>query len=141
VIVYLDTSALVPLIIAEPTSRRCRSVWDAADAVLCTELGHVEAASALARARRSARMTDVQHDEGLRRLGDLWDQLVSLPVDRSLVREAASLAAAHALRAYDAVHCAAALRHSGSSVVPASGDRELLAAWRASGLDVIDTSR
>jgi predicted nucleic acid-binding protein len=128
------------LIIAEPTSARCRRVWDAADAVLCVELGFVEAAAALARARRAARMSMDQHRDSLQRLDDLWDQVVVLPVDRSLVRHAAELADSHGLRGYDAVHCAAALHHADSSVVPASSDRELLGAWRASGLAVVDTS-
>jgi predicted nucleic acid-binding protein len=140
VIAYLDTSALVPLIIAEPPSSRCRSVWDAADAVMCAELGYVEAAAALARARRAARMTDAEHDESLRRLDDLWAQLLSVPVDGPIVRDAARLAREHALRAYDAVHCAAALRFADPSLVTVSGDRQLLAAWRASGLGVVDTS-
>lgn len=78
--------------------------------------------------------------ESLHRLDDLWDQVIALPVDGSLVREAATLAAVHALRGYGAVHCAAALRHADFSVVPTSADRDLLTAWRASGLAVIDTS-
>ena len=139
-IAYFDTSALVPLIIAEPASRCCRSVWDAADAVLCAELGYVEAAAALARARRSARMTDDEHADALRRLDDLWGQLLSVPVDGHLVREAARLAGEHAVRAYDAVHCAAALRAADPSLVAVGGDRALLAAWRTSGHDVVDTS-
>jgi predicted nucleic acid-binding protein len=140
VIAYFDTSALLPLIITEPASDRCRTVWDAADAVLCAELGYVEAAAALARARRSARMTDDEHAESVRRLDDLWEQLLSVPIDGHLVHEAARLAAEHALRAYDAVHCAAALRSADPSLVAVGGDRQLLAAWRASGHAVVDTS-
>jgi predicted nucleic acid-binding protein len=140
VIAYFDTSALVPLIIAEPASSRCRSVWDAADAVLCADLGYVEAAAALARARRAARMTDDEHQESLRRLDDLWGQLLAVPVDGFLVREAAGLAAEHALRAYDAVHCAAAGRLADSATVAVSGDQALLRAWSAEGLATIDPS-
>jgi predicted nucleic acid-binding protein len=140
VIAYLDTSALVPLLVAEPTSARCRSVWDASDTVLTAELTLVEAAAALARAQRMDRMSGAQHRESLRRLDDLWDQLIALPVDTPLIRTAADLAAAHGLRGYDAVHCAAALRHADSGVVATAGDRGLLDAWQAVGLAVVDTS-
>jgi len=139
-IAYLDTSAIVPLVVAEPTSARCRQLWNAADAVLCAALGYVEAVAALARAHRSARMTADQLAVSRQRLDDLWEQCIILPVDDLLVREAASLAVRHRLRGYDAVHCAAALRHRDSAVVPVTGDRDLLAAWRASGLDVADTT-
>jgi len=140
VIAYLDTSALVPLVVAEPTSPRCRRVWDEAEAVLSVELAYVETAAALARARRMGRLTTDQHREALRRWDDLWDQVVALPVDPRLVRTAAGLAAVHGLRGYDAVHCAAAAQHADSGVVATAGDRDLLGAWRASGLAVVDTS-
>jgi len=73
-------------------------------------------------------------------LDDLWEQCIVLPNDDLLVREAASLAVHHRLRGYEAVHCAAAVRHTDSAVVPVTGDRSLLAAWRSSGLDVADTT-
>jgi predicted nucleic acid-binding protein len=52
VIGYLDTSALVPLLIAEPTSAACRRFWDDADTVVFSRLLYVETAAALAQARR-----------------------------------------------------------------------------------------
>jgi hypothetical protein len=140
VIAYLDTSAFVPLLVAEPATRRCRQVWDSSDTVLSAELTYVEAAAALARAQRMGRLTVAQHSETLRRQDELWDQVVVLPVDTVLVRTAAVLAAAHGLRGYDAVHCAAAVRHADSEVVATAGDRDLLTAWRAAGLAVVDTS-
>ncbi len=115
-------------------------MWDAAEAVLSAELTYVEAAAALARAQRTGRLTPAQHGETLHRWDDLWDQVVVLPVDTALVRSAASLAAIHGLRGHDAVHCAAAVRHADSEVVGTAGDRDLLHAWRTTGLAVVDTS-
>ena len=60
-------------------------------------------------------------------------------VDDDLVRAAGALARAHALRGYDAVHCAAALRVVSATTVALAGDRDLLAAWRHEGLHVLDT--
>ena len=56
-ILYLDTSAFVPLLIAEPTSQTCGALWDAADRLATTRLTQVEAAAALAMAERLGRST------------------------------------------------------------------------------------
>ena len=139
-IVYLDTSALVPLLVAEPGSARCRRLWDEADTVLCAELGYVEAAAALARAERMGRLVGGQREAAIAMLDELWTQLVALPVRMPEIRRAAALAAGFGLRGYDAVHCAVALAHAEDDVVTASGDPELLDAWRAAGLAVVDTA-
>jgi hypothetical protein len=84
-------------------------------------------------------MTWEAHSDRLARLEVLWGELLVLPVDGSLIRSAAALTAEFPLRGYDAVHCAAGLRLADLDMTTVSGDRELLAAWRALGLDVIDT--
>ncbi len=139
-IASLDTSALVRLLVDEPTIARCRQVWDRSEAVLTVELAYVGAVAALARAQRMRRLTAAQHRETLRRWEDLWDQVVAFPVDTALVRTAAELAGVYGLGGYDAVHRAAALHHADSDVVATAGDRDLLNAWRAAGLAVVDTS-
>jgi predicted nucleic acid-binding protein len=139
VIAFLDTSAVVPLLIEEPGSERCRRVWDSADTVVCTELVYVETAAALARATRLGRMTWETRTDRLARLEVLWGELVVLPVDEFLIRSAVALTAEFPLRGYDSVHCAAGLRLADRDMATVSGDRELLSAWRALGLDVIDT--
>jgi uncharacterized protein len=139
VIAFLDTSAIVPLLIDEPGTAACRRVWEAADAVVCTQLAFVETAAALARATRLGRMTAVERDTTTHELEELWPQLHAMVVDEALIREAAALTTRLPLRGYDAVHCAAALRLAGPDTVAVSGDRDLLTAWRTDGLDVIDT--
>ncbi|MGY1621034.1 type II toxin-antitoxin system VapC family toxin [Geodermatophilus sp. SYSU D00965] len=139
-IVYLDTSAIVPLVIDEPSSDLCRRLWEAADAVSCCRLGYVEAAAALARAVRLGRVAADQHAAAVDRLDQAWARLSVLPIDEDLVREAAGLTVSHALRGYDAVHCAAALRLAGIGVTAVSGDEDLLTAWRSEGLQVVDTN-
>ncbi len=138
-IAFLDTSAIVPLLIDEPGTAACQHIWESADALVCTQLAFVETAAALARATRLGRMTAVERDSTTDRLEQLWPQLHDMVVDEALVREAAALTTQLPLRGYDAVHCAAALRLAGPGVVAVSGDRELLTAWRTNGLDVIDT--
>ncbi|MPQ96459.1 PIN domain-containing protein [Modestobacter sp. I12A-02628] len=139
-IVYLDTSALIPLLVAEPASAGCRRIWDAAETVVCSELGFVEAAAALAQAHRLGRLSTAERTSTLRGLDERWDQMVALPVDMPLVRAAAGLAVEHGLRGYDAVHCAMALSHADAGIVAVSGDRALLDAWETNGLTVVDTN-
>jgi uncharacterized protein len=140
VIAYLDTSAIVPLLIEEPGSALCRHVWDAADAVVCSELGYVEAAAALAQALRLERIRGNERAAALRVLDLAWSRIDVVPVHGSLLREAAALAGTFPLRGYDAVHCAAALRITAPELTAVSGDQQLLAAWRERGIAVIDTA-
>ena len=139
-ILYLDTSALVPLLVAEAPSPRCRRLWDGADAVLCSALGHVEASAALARSHRAGRLPASALGPAARLLADLWSDITVVPADEPRLRAASAVALRHGLRGYDAVHCAAALSVAADDLVAASGDQELLAAWREDGLAVVDTN-
>jgi predicted nucleic acid-binding protein len=139
-IAYLDTSAIVPLLIDEPGSALCRRIWEAADIVSCSRLGYVEAAAALAQATRLGRITGAQRSAATELLDHAWAAVDVLPVEESLVREAAALTVDLPLRGHDAVHCAAALRLAALGVTAVSGDHQLLAAWRDRGLAVVDTS-
>jgi len=138
VIGYLDTSAFVPLLVAEPTSPACRRFWDDADAVVSTRLLYVETAAAVAQARWLERLTDEQHDEALALLERLWSEIDVAEVDEAVVRRAAVLARRFALRGYDAVHCAAAEQVDDEDVVAASGDQRLLSAWGELGMATFD---
>ncbi len=137
---YLDTSAFVPLIIAEPSSAACRRFWDDSDAVVTNQLTYVETAAALAQAHRLGRVTTRSHRAGLRMLDALWVELDVIEADESLVVEAARLAYRHQLRGYDAVHCAAVLQLADNDLVAAAGDRELLRAWSSIGAPTYDTT-
>ncbi len=139
-IVYLDTSALVPLLIDEPASPICERLWDDADDVVSVRIAYVEAAAAIAQARRLERLTRSQQRDAIRLLDDKWQQLLLVDVDEPLVRRAGTLADLHSLRGYDAAHCAGAESINDAEVVAASGDRQLLAAWRALGMNTLDVN-
>jgi predicted nucleic acid-binding protein len=140
-ILYIDTSALVPLMIEEPSSTACGELWDAADDVATTRLTYVEAAAAVAMASRLRRIPAPTAEMGLGHLRQLWEVVNVIELDESLMLSAARLARMHQLRGYDAMHCAAAIALDDELVVAASGDARLLTAWRAAGLAVRDTSR
>jgi predicted nucleic acid-binding protein len=128
VIVYFDTSAFVPLLVAEPGTEPAGELWESADEVVTSRLLYVEAAAALARARRMGRITDRNHRAALDSLDDLWRDFRVIEVDETVTRRAAELADRHALRGYDAVHCASAERIDAPDLVVASGDNDLLTA-------------
>ena len=138
---YLDTSALVPLLVAEPSSAMCRRLWDDAEVIVSCRLLYVEAAAALAQALRMGRLTAKQHRNALTILDTLWGQIDVVEVDEPLVSRAATIAYELGLRGYDAVHCAAAEQLDDDNVVGASGDRRLLDAWTALGVDTFDTNQ
>lgn len=138
-IVYVDTSALVPLLFDEPTSAACGEFWDGADSVTCTRLAYIEAVAAVAMAERMGRISATEARDGRSVLDELWPVVDVIELDQDLVSEAARLAVLHGLRGYDATHCAAAVAASDLELVAASGDRRLLAAWRSEGVAVRDT--
>lgn len=139
-IAYLETSAVVPLLVAEPTTPLCRMLWDEADAVVCSRLLYVEAAAALAQAHRMARLTSAQHTSAAALLDELWPEFDIADVDEAIVQRAAELARRLALRGYDAVHCASAEQLAHDDLVAVSGDKALVGAWMAIGLSVLDTN-
>ena len=136
-IAYLDTSALVPLLIEEPASPICERLWDDADDVVSVRIAYVEAAAAIAQACRLGRVTRAQQRDAIKLLDGKWEQLQIVEVDEPLVRRAGALADIHNLRGYDATHCAGAESINDVDVVAAAGDAKLLAAWRALGVNTV----
>jgi predicted nucleic acid-binding protein len=141
VILYLDTSALVPLVIEEPSSTACAELWEAADHLVGTRLVYVEARAALAMAERLGRISARQFRSAADSVDRLWRALDVLELDSTLMTSAALLSRKHSLRGYDAVNCAAALAVSDTELVAASGDSRLLGAWRRAGVATADTGQ
>ncbi|MBW3575966.1 MAG: type II toxin-antitoxin system VapC family toxin [Actinobacteria bacterium] len=138
-IAYFDTSSIVPLLVDEPATDRCQEHWDAADRVVTVRLARVEAHAALAQAERSGRMSSRQLGSAVMDLDELLGQVDHVEVDDELVRAAAALAEAAGLRAYDAVHLAAALHVADRDLVVVAGDRSFLAAATTAGLTIAQT--
>lgn len=133
-IAYFDTSAIVPLIVDEPTSPDCERLWNDASRVVCVRLVYAEARAALARAERMGRMTRRQLTKSVAELGSLLAVVDYVEVTDHLVRSAGDLAQDHALRGYDAVHLAAALSVADDELVLVTGDLEFAQAAHDLGL-------
>jgi predicted nucleic acid-binding protein len=135
-IAYFDTSAVVPLLVEEPGTPQCAEQWSVADRVVSVRLVKVEARAALAQAARQDRLTSRQLRATVDALDDLVAQLDLIDVDEDLIDGAAELAETHSLRAYDAIHLAAALAVGDDDLVLVAGDRALLTAGSAVGLGI-----
>lgn len=135
-IAYFDTSAIVPLLIAEIGTRTAGDIWDRADRLVSVRLAHVEARAALAQAARMRRILPQHLRSSVRELGDLFAQVDVIEADEDLIHEAGDLAEAQGLRAYDAVHLAAVHRVADVDLVVVAGDRALLSAAEALGVAI-----
>lgn len=142
-ILYLDTSAWVKLYAAEPGADRVRNAVERARLVATHLIAYVELRAALGRKRRLREAADSEIDAALLQATADWDRLHRLPLDEPLVMRAGELADRHALRAYDAVHLAAAESLQlalGAPVHFACFDAALLSAVRALGIQVMEAS-
>jgi len=139
VITYFDTSILMKLLIDDEAYRpESERLWLDSDAVVCAEIGYVEARAALATARRQDRLGATALRTAKDQLELLWEQVSIVVVDTALVRAAGDVAERDRLRGYDAVHLAAAI--TAQVTVMASADRQLVEAARRRGLAVAEPS-
>jgi predicted nucleic acid-binding protein len=152
VIAYFDTSALVPLLISEPTSVACGQLWTDAERVVSVPILYTEARAALARAERSRRLTRADHNLAIHQLDLIFDDIFLVDVSVDLVRLGGHLAQRHGLRGFDAVHLAGgvlsgvddpsdATANANDEFVFATGDKNLASAAREAGLAVANLSR
>lgn len=134
---YFDTSAALACVLATHVGHAvARDAWANADEVASVRLIYVEAAAALAAERRGGRLRPRRYagarDGWLR----LWEELVVVEADESVVDRAGELAERHGLRGYDAVHLAGA--EIGGCHMMVSADRDLCRASLECGLAVLD---
>lgn len=139
-IVYFDTSAVIPLIIDEPTSATCERLWNEAARVVSVRIMYAEARAALAMAKRIGRLTSRELTPAVKLLDTLVDQLDTVEITETLVFNAGVMAQEHGLRGYDAVHLAAALAVADEDAVLVTGDHQLSAAATRLGLAVAGTT-
>ncbi len=135
-IAYFDTSAIVPLLIAETGSRVAGEVWDSADRIVSIRLVYPEAHAALAQAQRLDRVSARDLRRAVSELDARFEEMDLVEIDDVLAHLAGEKAEAHGLRGYDAVHLAAALRVHDPDVVLIAGDRALVGAANSEGLAV-----
>jgi predicted nucleic acid-binding protein len=137
VILYLDTSALAKLYVAEPGSALV-DAWLAASRIVGTSLiTAAETTAALAKVRRMGLLDEHSAGEAVGRFREQWSSYVRLPLTEAVVWRAAEFAWDHGLRGYDAVHLATARLWQeglGEPVTVATFDQKMREAAVAAGL-------
>ncbi|MCC7535049.1 MAG: type II toxin-antitoxin system VapC family toxin [Deltaproteobacteria bacterium] len=136
-LLYLDTSALVKLYVREHGSTVVRRRLDAAPAVATSRVAYPEARAAFARRRREGALSPRGLARCVSRLDADLAAFVVVELDAPIAHRAGEIAAARALRGFDAIHVASALALAaltGSSVAFVSFDARQAAAATAEGL-------
>ena len=106
---YLDTSSLVKLYIAEPGSDAVRRLVNQAIVVATSAIAYPETRAALARRRRERALSPAAFAFATRAFEDDWSRYLAVDVSASICREAGGLAERYRLRGYDSVHLASYL--------------------------------
>jgi predicted nucleic acid-binding protein len=129
VILYLDTSSLVKLYVAEPGSENVRQLVELAEIVSTSVVAYAEGRAALARRRREKSLTPAGHRLARAAFDADWPRLLTLEVAEPLARIAGDLAERHRLRGFDALHLASYLtvvaEFAGEEVRFSAADRVL----------------
>lgn len=107
-ILYLDTSALVKLYADEVGSKIVRRAVADANLIATSLLSYTETRSALSRRHRAREMGAPDLERCKQEFERDWERFHRLPIDEAVVRKAGDLCEEYALRAFDAVHLAAA---------------------------------
>jgi uncharacterized protein len=129
VTLYLDTSALVKLLINEDGTDSVLAAVERADQLATSHITYVETHAALARMRAGGRLSAAAHRGRAKAFAMLWSDTAIVAADTDVINRAAQLADRHVLRGYDAVQLASALELSDrESSVFASWDDDLNAA-------------
>lgn len=108
-ICYLDTSALVKLVVHEQGSETVRKLVDAASVVATSKVAYPEPRAALARGFGEGLLAEKDYRLVVAALQHDWPRYLALEVSDSLAWLAGELAEKHRLRGFDAIHLAAAV--------------------------------
>ena len=107
-ILYLDTSAIVKLFVAEPGSDVVAASVAEATASYTHLIAYAEVRATFAKALRLGRETPESLGRHKREFETMWARLGVVYPDEATVRRAGDLAEQFGLRGYDSVHLAAA---------------------------------
>lgn len=133
-ILYLDTSSLIKLYVAEAGSEEVRDLVDRASVVATSVVAFAEARSAFARLEREGTLSPEQHASVRGAFLRDWDSFLKIRVLRRVYERAGELTEVHALRGFDAIHLASFLevldQADGDEVEFSAFDARLQAAAR-----------
>jgi predicted nucleic acid-binding protein len=142
-ILFVDTSVLVKLYIAEAGSKRMREAVAQEGRVAASLLAFAEIHATLARRRREGLLLASEFDQLRLRFAEDWKELTHVPMGSEVLALIPGLCDRHPLRGADAVHLASALllAQEGLEITFACSDRPLLGAAASEGLAIFDPTQ
>ncbi len=108
-ILYLDTSALVKLYIAEPGSDQVQSKVEATPVIAASRVAYVEARAGIARKHRAGELSLREYRRMVEDLDKDWERYLIVEVSESVAKLGGELAERYPLRGFDALHLASAV--------------------------------
>ena len=136
-ILYLDASAIVKQYVSEFGSSDVRAAANESKINGTAVVSRAEVTAAFAKAIRTGVLAEKDAKRAVRNFNRSWPDLVRTRVTERLVKHASTLAWAHGLRGYDAVHLASAAAWQqalGDVVTVATFDRAMWSAAFKIGL-------
>jgi len=107
---YLDTSALVKLYLDEEGHELVIRAVDEAPRVTTSTVAYAETRAAFARRNREGTFDDEEYLRAITTLDEDWRDFTRLAVSNLVAYRAGTLAEQYALRGFDAIHLASAVR-------------------------------
>jgi uncharacterized protein len=138
-ILYLDTSSLIKLYLAEDGSAETRNLVAVATQVTTSNVAYAENRVGLARAFRDGRISGSGFQNARQKFESEWLGIAVVELNNEILREAGDLGDLHPIRGFDAIHLASAnqIRALSSDEVQFStADRRLRDAAVAEGFAV-----
>lgn len=108
-IVYLDTSALVKLYIAEEGTHLVKKTVNDSLIVATSKIAYAEARAAFTRAFREKIIKKQVYNEIIAVLKQDWKSYFRLEITDELIEVAGELTQTHSLRGFDAIHLSSAI--------------------------------
>jgi len=135
-ILFLDTSALVKLYIAEFGSERMREFVARGEPMAVSALAFAEMHATFSRRRREGLLLASELEQIQLSFAADWETLLQVPLGAAVLKRVPRLCESHPLRGADAVHLASALllQEEGLETVFACSDHRLLEAAATEGL-------
>jgi predicted nucleic acid-binding protein len=136
-ILYLETSNLVKLYIAEQGTEKVKSIVNEAEIVATSIIAYTETRAAFSRKFRERGITEKEYKRIKREFEKDWEKYFILLLTLEAAKSAGDLAEKHNLRAFDALHLASALSLKDRILLSSlfsSSDRKLCEAAEKEGL-------
>lgn len=103
---YLDTSSLIKLYVAETGSDAVQQAVGEATAVSTSLVAYAETRAGLVRLRREGQLTGPEFSSAKRQFEEQWPSYLAVEVTDALCRVAGQLAETFNLRGFDSIHLA-----------------------------------